>query len=68
MEDHLCYLGYFKDGMLSGSGVFSIYQRFLQRQFQGKQPAWAWRFILIDGDKYSGQFRNGYPNGKGWLD
>ena len=47
MEDHLCYLGYFKDGMLSGSGVFGFYlEIFTKAISKGKQPAWAWRFIL----------------------
>ena len=70
MEDHLCYLGYFKDGMLSGSGVFWFLSGdFYKGNFKENNQHGHGDFYFNDGDKYSGQFRNGYPNGKGcWIE
>ena len=53
MEDHL-FTQYFKDGMLSGSGVFWFLSGdfcIKCSNFKESQSAWAWRFISVDGEK-----------------
>ena len=67
MEDHLCYLGISKTECYQGQESFGFYRE-IYEQFQGKQSAGMDLCYFADGDKYSGQFKNGYPWKGCWIE